>query len=405
MRQRQDRSPETSLTSSHPTACAQAAPAPSASASASAPGASAGAAPAEVLVERHGRVGLLSLNRPQALNALGLPGVRLITDALRAWAADPGIVAVVLRGATVEGRPPALCAGGDLKFFHRAALAGDADLEAFFTEEYALNHLIHRYPKPYVALMDGIVMGGGMGISQGARWRVLTERSVLAMPETNIGLFPDVGGGWFLARCPGHVGEYLALTGHALHADDAVACGLGDLRVDARQLLGLTERLLQLRDAQDLPETLRAVARPPGAGELLRTREQVDRHFSAPDIGEVMASLRADASEFAQATLRVLEQRSPLMLGVALEQVRRARGMRLADELRMERDIMFHCFHPAGGGHGDAVEGIRALVIDKDRKPRWNPARVEQVDPRAVAGFFVSPWPSPAHPLAALRDD
>ena len=371
---------------------------------ASSPARQAVPASESVLVERHGSVGLLTLNRPQALNALDLAAVRALTAALRAWAADPGVVGVVLRGAGAQGRPPALCAGGDLKFFHRAALAGDPQLGAFFTEEYALNHLIHCYPKPYVALMDGIVMGGGMGISQGASLRVLTERSVLAMPETNIGLFPDVGGGWFLARCPGRLGEYLALSGHALHAADAVACGLGDLCVDSARLPGLTGQLLAARHGDELRDAVRAAARPCGDAPLLSLREQVDEHFSQPDLQALFASLQADAREFAQSTLHLLRQRSPLMMAVSLELVRRARGMGLADELRMERDIMHHCFHPPGGGPGDAVEGIRALVIDKDRAPRWRPQRVEQLNEELVRSHFVSPWAGRQHPLADLND-
>ncbi|MBU6441810.1 MAG: enoyl-CoA hydratase/isomerase family protein [Betaproteobacteria bacterium] len=365
----------------------------------------ASAAPAaSVLAERHGRVGLLTLNRPQALNALDLQAVRSLDAALRAWAADPGIVGVVLRGASREGRPTALCAGGDLKFFHRAALAGDPELDAFFTEEYALNHLIHRYPKPYVALMDGIVMGGGMGISQGAALRVLSERSALAMPEANIGLFPDVGGGWFLARCPGRLGEYLALSGHTLHASDAIACGLGDVLVDSADLPGLCERLLGAREARELHDIVAGAARAVPASPLLQQRELVDRHFSRPDLATVVASLRADAGAFAQQTLSALGRHSPMMMAVSLELVRRARSMGLADELRMERDVMHHCFHPAGGGHGDALEGIRALVIDKDRRPRWKPAAVEEIGAGAEQAYFVSPWAPESHPLADLQD-
>ncbi len=359
---------------------------------------------APVLVERHGRVGLLIVNRPQALNALDLQAVRRLTQALRDWAADPEVIGVVLRGATREGRPVALCAGGDIKFFHRAGLAGDPDLDAFFTEEYALNHLIHRYPKPYVALMDGVVMGGGMGISQGASLRVLTERSVLAMPETNIGLFPDVGGGWFLARCPGRLGEYLALSGQGLHAPDAIACGLGDVLVDSAGLGELCEQLLRAREPGELRDIVSRCARTPSPSPLLARREAIDRHFAQPDLPAVLASLEADSGEFAQGVLEQLRPRSPLMMAVSLELVRRARGMALADELRMERDLMHHCFHPADGVHGDAIEGIRALAIDKDRQPRWNPASVDQVDPRAVREFFRSPWAPEAHPLAALRD-
>ena len=358
--------------------------------------------PPPVLVERHGRVGLLTLNRPQVLNALDLQSLRMLTAALREWADDPQVVGVVARGATVEGRPPALCAGGDLKFFYHAALAADPRLDEFFSEEYILDYLVHRYPKPYVALMDGMVMGGGMGISQGAALRVLTERSQLAMPETRIGLFPDVGGGWFLGRCPGRIGEYLALSGQSLRADDAIACGLGDCLVDSARLPRLCGDLLAAQRPEQLREIVQAGARDAGASPLLGQRAAIDRHFGQPDIGAVMASLAGDQGAFARATLHTLRQHSPLMLGVALELVRRARGMDLADELRLERGLMHHCFHRPDGVPGDALEGIRALIIDKDRQPRWQPARVEDVRAQAVQQFFASPWPVPGHPLAAL---
>ena len=180
-------------------------------------------AKSDVIVERRGNAGLLTLNRPKALNALSLQMVRDLTSALLAWRDDPAVLVVAIRGTNKFGRPGSpeslfggFCAGGDIRFFHQAAFAGETGeraLDDFFTEEYQLNHLIHTYPKPYIAFMDGVVMGGGMGISQGARVRIVTERTKMAMPETNIGLFPDVGGGYFLSRCPGHAGEYLALTG------------------------------------------------------------------------------------------------------------------------------------------------------------------------------------------------
>src|SRR5574343_1997681 len=179
----------------------------------------------QILAEVNGCLGLITLNRPQALNALSLAMIRDLTALLKTWSTDPAIQAVAILGQGREGKPAAFCAGGDIRFFHQAALAGDAALEDFFTEEYALNHLIHAYPKPYIALMDGIVMGGGMGISQGAKLRVLSERSKLAMPETGIGLFPDVGGGYFLSRCPGRSGEYLALTGLVLGGAEALTVG------------------------------------------------------------------------------------------------------------------------------------------------------------------------------------
>jgi enoyl-CoA hydratase len=355
----------------------------------------------------HGSIGLITLNRPQALNALSLAMIRDLTAVLLHWAHDPEVVAVVVEGAGRDGKPAAFCAGGDIRFFHQAALSGDPRLEDFFTEEYALNHLIHHYPKPYVALMDGVVMGGGMGISQGAALRVVTEHSKLAMPETNIGLFPDVGGGWFLARCPGHVGEYLALTGHVIGAADAIAFGLADEFVRAADLPALRESLLDqpMDNGPQVKAAVRARAAAVPAPVLAQHLGAIDRHFAAPDLSAIVQSLEADASEFARETLQVLRARSPLMMAVTLEQVRRAREMNLADDLRMERGLVRHCFHLRPGAASETVEGIRALAIDKDHQPRWNPARIEEVTGDMVQAFFVSPWPAHAHPLAALRSD
>ncbi|MDZ7855576.1 enoyl-CoA hydratase/isomerase family protein [Sphaerotilus sp.] len=357
-----------------------------------------------VRAEVRGRIGFLTLNRPGALNALSLPMVRDLTTVLLHWAADPAVLAVVLQGQGREGKPPALCAGGDIRFFHQAALAGDPRLEDFFTEEYALNHLIHRYPKPYVAVMDGITMGGGMGISQGASLRIVTEHSRLAMPETHIGLFPDVGGGWFLSRCPGHVGEYLAMTGETLGAAEAIEAGLADVAVRAADLPALLARLGS--DGLSSPEAVRAcaeaVASPPGVSSLAARREAIDLHFSLPTLARIAASLAADTGDFARHTLAALHKRSPLMLAVALEQIRRARTMTLADDLRMERDLVRHCFHLRPGTASETVEGIRALVIDKDHHPRWNPSHLDGVVQAEVDAFFVSPWPAHVHPLRAL---
>ena len=357
-----------------------------------------------VLAEVRGSTGVLTLNRPGTLNALSLPMVRDLTTVLLHWAADPAVHAVVLQGQGREGKPPALCAGGDIRFFHQAALAGDPRLEDFFTEEYALNHLIHAYPKPYVAVMDGITMGGGMGISQGASLRVVTEHSRLAMPETHIGLFPDVGGGWFLSRCPGHVGEYLAMTGETIGAAEAIGVGLADVHVRAADLPALLARLVSdgLSTADAVRVCADAVASPPGASSLAARRDAIDLHFSQPTLAHIVASLEKDAGEFARHTLAALHKRSPLMLAVTLEQIRRARTMTLADDLRMERDLVRHCFHLRPGTASETVEGIRALVIDKDHHPRWNPARVVDVVREEVDAFFVSPWPAHVHPLRAL---
>ncbi|MGC4365639.1 enoyl-CoA hydratase/isomerase family protein [Hydrogenophaga sp. R2] len=356
-----------------------------------------------VVAEVQGRVGCITLNRPKALNALSLSMVRDLAGALLAWRDDPAVLAVAIRGTGKEGPFGQFCAGGDIRFFHQAALSGNPELEDFFTEEYALNHLIHTYPKPYIAFMDGICMGGGMGISQGASLRVVTERSKLAMPETHIGLFPDVGGGYFLSRCAGRLGEYLALTGRILAGQESMAAGLADGFIESGRLAGLwaslattpfengdaVERWVASHLSTQVPAPVWPVA-------------EVDRVFALDSATAIVQALEALDSDWARHTADVLRHRSPLMLHVVLEQIRRARGMGLADDLRMERDMVRRCFHLRPGAASETVEGIRALAVDKDHAPKWNPARVEDVQPSDVAAFFVSPWPAAAHPLRHL---
>jgi len=361
----------------------------------------------QILAETNGCLGLITLNRANALNALSLAMIRDITSLLRTWAQAPQIQAVVILGAGREGKPAAFCAGGDIRFFHQAALAGPQErqaLEDFFTEEYALNHLIHHYPKPYIALMDGVVMGGGMGISQGAKLRVLTEHSKLAMPETNIGLFPDVGGGWFLAQCPGRIGEWLALTGQVISAGDAIELGLGDVFVKSRELPAMIEafRRGQQASAEHVVAEVMERADLAPAPDHLELRPRIDAHFSKATVAEIMASLAGAEDEWSRHTLASLQKRSPLMLAVTLEQIRRARGMSLAQDLRMERDLVHRCFQLRPGAASETVEGIRALAVDKDHAPRWNPARIEEVTPAMVQAFFDSPWAADQHPLRAL---
>ena len=359
----------------------------------------------QILAEVNGCLGLITLNRANALNALSLAMIRDITTLLRHWAATPAIQAVVVLGAGREGKPAAFCAGGDIRFFHQAALAGDSALEDFFTEEYALNHLIHHYPKPYIALMDGVVMGGGMGISQGAKLRVLTEHSKLAMPETNIGLFPDVGGGWFLGQCPGRSGEWLALSGQVIGAGDAIALGLGDVFVPSRELPAIVEafRSGEQPSAEHVVATVMERADLAPAPDHLELRERIDTHFAKDSVAAIMASLAAADDEWSRHTHATLAKRSPLMMAVTLEQVRRARAMSLAEDLRMERDLVHRCFHLRPGTASETVEGIRALAVDKDHAPRWNPARIEDVTPAMVNAFFDSPWTAAEHPLRELR--
>ena len=363
----------------------------------------------DILLERRGSAGLITLNRPKALNALSLQMVRDLTKALKAWRDDPEVAQVAIRGTNKVGKPGTpealfggFCAGGDIRFFHTAALAGDTALDDFFTEEYALNHLIHNYPKPYIAFMDGVVMGGGMGLSQGAKLRIVTEHTKMAMPETNIGLFPDVGGGYFLSRCPGHVGEYLALTGEVIGADEAVDCGLADVKVDAASLPALWDALGAI-SFEEWSATKFVASRAIKHGDTALKHPQIEAHFGLLRVKHIIDSLEKSKDDiWAKKTAAVLRKRSPLMLHVTLEQIRRARSMALADDLRMERDMVHHCFYLRPGVVSETVEGIRALAVDKDYTPKWNPARIEDVKPVMADAFFASPWTADAHPLHKL---
>ncbi|MDO8450031.1 MAG: enoyl-CoA hydratase/isomerase family protein [Rhodoferax sp.] len=361
----------------------------------------------DVLTEVRGQVGFITLNRPKALNALSLGMIRALTECLQVWRDDPAVKAVAIRGTSKTGPFGAFCAGGDIRFFHQAALAGNPELEDFFTEEYALNHLIHTYPKPYIAFMDGIVMGGGMGISQGAKIRIVTERTRMAMPETNIGLFPDVGGGYFLSRCPGRIGEWLALTGEMMGVGEALAFGLADACLDVSQLAPAWDALASTDFARpDAIESWLAMHSIAAPAYSTGARSQIDHYFALPLVVDIVRELEADTDEWAQHTAASLRKRSPLMLHVVLEQIRRARTMSLADDLRMERDMVRHCFHTRhlerSASQSETVEGIRALAVDKDHTPRWNPARIEDVTPAMVAPFFSSPWTPRSHPLREL---
>ena len=352
-----------------------------------------------------GRVGLISLTRPKALNALDLGMVQSITQCLEAWQDDDAVLAVVIRGSDKNGPFGHFCAGGDIRFFHQAALAGDAALDDFFTQEYALNHLIHKYPKPYIALMDGVVMGGGMGIAQGASLRVVTPHSKLAMPETNIGLFPDVGGGFFLSRAPGRIGEYLGLTGEVIHAGDAIAAGLADLCVERGRLATLWQELQDtpFESAEAVERWVQGKASPAPLPDVFKDCTHIDAVFGLDTVADMQAMLEGMQGEWAAHTLQVLRARSPLMLHVVLEQVRKARGMTLADDLRMERDMVYQCFNWRTGAASETVEGIRALAVDKDHAPQWNPPSIAGVDSDMVQAFFKSPWAAHEHPLAHLN--
>lgn len=360
----------------------------------------------EVLSEVRGQVGLITLNRPRALNALSLGMVRELMGILLAWQSDARVLAVAIRGSNKEGPFGAFCAGGDIRFLHQAGSQGNPQLEDFFTEEYALNHLIHNYAKPYIAFMDGIVMGGGMGVAEGGeanRMRIVTERTKMAMPEMNIGLFPDVGGGYFLSRTPGQIGAYLGVTGETIATADALYAGLADIFVPSDRIPTMLTLLASSRQA-DVRATIREFAAPyQGMADTERStlatnRAAIDRHFAFDDVRQIVTSLASDSNPFAQKTLEVIRKRSPLMMCVTLAQLRRSASLTMAECLRLERTMVRRCLE-----HGEVLEGVRALVIDKDNAPRWDPPTLEEVRPEAVARFFESAWPSHAHPLRWLE--
>ena len=367
----------------------------------------------DILFEVRNHIGYITLNRPAALNALSIGMTGAMHHQLKVWETDPNVYAVLVRGAGGK----AFCAGGDLRALYdsfktstRMGPMADpmdpAQHGVFFLEEYRLDHTIHRYPKPYIALMDGIVMGGGMGIAQGATLRIVTGRTRMAMPETGIGLFPDVGGSYFLACLPGAVGEYLGLTGSHLQAADALYTGLADLYLAQAEVDRLDSTLDKLHwsdlPADDILNILRAMgvtALP--APPLQTVRSAIDQHFSKASTIEIIRSLQGEVRpglrDWAAQTLHTLAKRSPSMLCVTLEQLKRGKSMDLAACLRMELDIVHRCFQ-----QGDFLEGIRALIIDKDHTPRWNPAKMEDVTGEMVARFFRSPWSARNHPLKNL---
>ena len=347
-------------------------------------------------------IGFVTLNRPAALNALSLEMIRIMNDALRRWRDDDQVVAILFRSSS----PRALSAGGDIRFFHQIAnggpSGGSALLEDFFSEEYQLNHLIHTYSKPSFALMDGIVMGGGMGISQGTSMRVVTERTRMGMPEVSIGLFPDVGGGYFLSRAQGRAGFELALTGRIINASDALTAGLADVAVPSDALAGIEDVIRAAKPGRQV-EALSGYLREQALsfqhedGVLKKEADAIKRHFSHADVPSILASLRSDPGDYAAEALSLIAQRSPLMLCVTLEQLRRAADQDIAECLRMERTIMRRSFEGT-----EILEGIRARVIDKDNAPRWLHDSVEQVRTEEIERFFTPAWPTYAHPLRDL---
>ncbi len=327
-----------------------------------------------VIARRDGRAGRILLNRPQALNALDLPMIRAIATALEAWRDDPAIHLVIIEGAGER----AFCAGGDIRALRQHQLDNDRPpIDAFFTEEYALNAAIAFYPKPYVALIDGICMGGGIGVSVHAPYRVATEHARFAMPETAIGFFPDIGASFFLPRLPGEVGTYLGRTGGNVTGAAAVRAGLATHFVPRAGLAALAAAL-----AAEGIGALGAQAVTPAPASL--PRAAIDRCFAAETIPDLLARLAAEESDWARETSATLERVSPSALFWTLRLLRDGarRDLRacLAAEFALTHTVM---------RHPDFVEGVRAMVVDKDRAPRWSPARIAEVVPGDIAALFA----------------
>ena len=364
--------------------------------------------PPELLVDIRNHIAHLTLNRPQALNALSHSMIDEMSRLLAGWAADPNIKAIMVRGAGEKS----FCAGGDIRALYEVGKRADGSEHDFFVREYELNFAIHRYlvntGKPYIAWIDGIIMGGGMGIAQGAPIRIVGTRTKMAMPETAIGLFPDVGGSYFLSRCPGAIGLYLGLTGQTIKAADALYAGLATHHIATEVAFEFDYALDGLIDWQlgTVPAINEIVKKfsstPLESAALPPLRSMIEKHFAQKnDVLAIVASLETEVSpahtEWAQHTVGLLKKRSPTMLEVTKCQIERAATLSLADCFRMEMDLVTRTFE-----HGDVVEGIRALLIDKDHSPKFKPATLPEVSATTVEHFFESPWPVESHPLRHL---
>ncbi len=331
----------------------------------------------EVHLHREGRAGRIELDRPRALNSLTHGMITAVREALEAWTADDAVATVVLTGAGERG----LCAGADIRAVHDDARTGGARTRAFFRDEYRLNALIARCPKPYVAVMDGITMGGGVGLSAHGSVRIVTERSAVAMPETRIGLVPDVGGSLLLARAPGELGTHLGLTSAAMDAGDALLCGFADHFVPRGRLAEFTDALAELEPQ----EAVGAFAGPAPEGALAGQRGWIDQCYAADTVEEILERLLDSGVPAAREAAEQIAAKSPTALKVTLAALRRARRLGSL-EATLDQEYRVSC---AALDSHDLVEGIRAQVVDKDRSPRWSPATLAEVSEDDVARYFA----------------
>jgi enoyl-CoA hydratase len=336
----------------------------------------------DVIVRRERTLRRITLNRPKALNALTLDMGVTIARLLRAWAADPQVGAIMLDGTGER----AFCAGGDIRALYDAAKAGDPLPARFWSDEYHLDALVARYPKPVIAVMDGLVMGGGVGLSAHAAHRVVTERSAVAMPEVGIGFFPDVGVAFRLARSPGYAGTYLMLTGERMGAADAIYCGLADINIASQRLAELSTALADCHTADGVRARLEDLSTSPPVGKLPAARQWIDSCYAANSVEDIVERLRASNIEDARAALATMRTKSPTSLKVALRNIRSALSFaRVEESFRQDYRIALACI----AGH-DFIEGIRAAIVDKDRNPAWRPDTIEGVTAEIVDRHFRS---------------
>jgi len=336
----------------------------------------------DILVRQYGPLRRLTLNRPKALNALTLDMAVTMTRWLRAWAGDNAVGAVLIDGTGDRG----LCAGGDLRALYDATKSHDPLPQRFWATEYRLDVLIARYHKPVIVVMDGLTMGGGVGISAHAAHRIVTERSAIAMPEASIGYFPDVGASFLLARGPGQVGTHLALTGERIGAADAIYCELADVHIPTAKLPELPARLADCRGAPEARARLAELSTPAAPGILAAARQWIDSCYGVETIEAIIARLHDSKNEEARAAAATLQKMSPTSLKITLRNIRAALSFaKLEDSFRQDYRISLACI-----AEHDFIEGIRAAIVDKDRNPGWRPDKLEDVTPDIVERHFRS---------------
>jgi len=334
----------------------------------------------DILFAKRGHAGFITLNRPEALNALNHAMVNAMKQQLADWADDAAVRHVVICGSGEK----AFCAGGDIRAIYDARKAGQTiGLADFFRDEYTLNAQIKNYPKPFVALIDGIVMGGGVGVSVHGSHRVGTEFTLFSMPETGIGFFPDVGGTYFLPRLPHSIGVYLALSAGRMKQADAHAAGILTHTTTREQLGAL---MTALETAEDVDKVLAQFKSDPGAAAVMTYSPMIKRVFSKDSVAEVLASLDAEGQEFASQTAKAIRAKSPTSVHIAFEQMRRGKELDFKGCMRLEFRIVSQILK----GH-DFFEGVRAVLVDKDQNPQWRPAGFDEVDSLALQAYFGTP--------------